>query len=207
MRKEYIWEIAPKNTPLLKRKCSHCDSNRFYCSENFRMNAQKKHIDIWLIYRCIKCDNTYNLTIFTRTKKELINKDVFNKFTENNRQLAWKYAFSRETSRKNNVELDFSSVEYDLKYDEITMENIINSNDEIILFKIKCPFDFNLKLSDLIRICFKLSSSKLNEVIEEEVISIQEKPLQKKQKVKDEDIVQADIKKLRIVYHFLFDQY
>jgi len=42
MRKEYIWEIKAHNTPLLKRSCSHCDSDRFYCSEKFRMNAQKK---------------------------------------------------------------------------------------------------------------------------------------------------------------------
>ncbi len=101
MSSEYIWGINAKNTPLLKKKCSHCDSDRFYCSEKFRMNAQKKYIDIWLIYRCTKCDNTYNMTIFTRTKTELINKDLFKKFSENNLEIAWKYAFSlRNKSKK-----------------------------------------------------------------------------------------------------------
>ena len=84
MRKVYMWEVKARTVPLLKRKCNHCDSNRFYCSEKFRINAQKKNIDIWLIYRCIKCDSTFNMTIISRSKPELINKDLFNKFLENN---------------------------------------------------------------------------------------------------------------------------
>jgi hypothetical protein len=197
MRKEYIWAVKARNTPLLKRKCNHCDSDKFYCSEKFRMNAHKRNIDIRLIYRCLKCDNTYNMTIFSRIKTELINKDLFNKFSENNTDLAWKYAFSYETSRKNNVELDFGSVEYDVYHDDISLKDIINFDTEIVSFKIKYSFDFSLKLSTVIRICFELSSNKLNELIEEEVIFIQGRPLLKKHKVKDEDIVHVNKKKLR----------
>ena len=206
MRKEYIWEVVARNTPLLKRKCNHCGSNRFYCSEKFRMNAQKKNIDIWLIYRCIKCDNTFNMTIFSRTKTELIDKDFFNKFSENDTELAWEYAFSLETSRKNNAELDFGSVEYDILYDNISVEDILNFDCDIVTFKIKYPFDFSLKLSSLIRICLKLSANKLNKLIEAKVISIQEKHLQKKHKVKNKDIVQVNKKKLRSIYHIWLGQ-
>ena len=122
-KRVYMGSKAPKYSPL-KRKCNHCDSDRFYCSEKFRMNTQKKNIDVWLIYRCIKCDNTYNMAIFSRIKPELINKDLFNKFFENNTEIAWEYAFSRVTSRKNNVELDFGSVEYDVQCNNISVEDI-----------------------------------------------------------------------------------
>ncbi len=200
MREEFIWEVMAKNTPLIKRKCNHCDSDRFYCSEKFRMNAQKKYIDVWLIYKCNKCDSTYNMTIFSRTKPEMINKDLFNKFLENNKELAWKYAFSREASRKNNVELDFGSVEYDIQHDNLSVEDILNFENEFVTFKIKYPFDFNLKLTSVIRICLNLSANKLNELIEAEVISVQEKQLQKKRKVKNGDIVQIDKERLRSIY-------
>ena len=199
MRKEFIWEVKAKNTPLLKRKCNHCDSNRFYCSEKFRMNAHKRNIDIWLIYRCIKCDNTYNMTIFSRTKLELINKDLFKKFSENNTEIAWEYAFSYETSRRNNVELDFGSVEYDIQYDNISVEDILNFDSNIVTFRIKYPFNFSLKVSCIIRICLNLSANELNKLIEAKVIYIQEKHLQKKHKVKNEDIVQINREKLRNV--------
>lgn len=200
MRNENIWEIKATNTPLLKRKCNRCNTNSFYCSEKFRINAQKKNIDIWLIYRCVKCDSTYNMTLFSRIKPELLGKDLYNKFLENDTEIAWKYAFSAEISRKNNVELDFKSVEYDILYDTISVEDILNSDSEIVTFKIKYPYDFNLKLSSVIRICLQLSATKLNKLIEAKVISIQEKYLHKKHKVKNEDIVQINIEKLKSVY-------
>ncbi len=201
MRNENIWEVKVNNTPLLKRKCNRCNNNSFYCSEKFRINAQKKNIDIWLIYRCIKCDNTYNLAIFSRIKPELLHKDLLNKFSENNTEIAWKYAFSRETSQKNNVELDFSSVKYDILYDNISVEDILNFDSEIVTFKIKYPFDFSLKMSSVIKICLKLSANKLNSLIEAKVISIMKKHLQKKHKVKNEDIVQVNREKLRSIHH------
>jgi hypothetical protein len=206
MRRDYIWEVKAINTPLLKRKCNQCNSDRYYCSENFRMNAQKKNIDIWLIYRCVKCDNTFNMTILSRTTPEFINKNMFNKFAENNTGLAWQYAFSHETSRKNKVELDFGSVEYNIQHNDISIEDILNFDSEIVTFMIKCPFDFNLKLSSVIRICLKLSANKLNKLIEGEIISVQEKHLLKKQKVKNEDIVQVDIQKLRSIHHIWLPQ-
>ena len=201
MRKVYTWEVRVKNTPLLKRKCNHCDSNKFYCSDKFRMNAQKRNIDIWLIYRCLICDNRFNMSIFSRTKTESINKHLFTKFSENNVEAAWKYAFSREISQKNRVELDFSSVEFDIQFEYISMEDIFNFDCEFINFKIKYPLDFSLKLSSVIRKCFKLSANKLDKLIEAEVISVREKPLQKKRKVKNEDIVKVNRKKLRSIYY------
>ncbi len=203
MSKVYLWEVNVRNTPLLKKKCNHCDSDRFYCSEKFRMNAQKKYIDIWLIYRCMMCDSTYNMTIFSRTKPESINKNLFNKFLENNKEIAWNYAFSHIISRKNNVELDFDSVEYDIKYDNISVEDILNFNSEIVTFKIKYPYNFNLKLSSVIRICLKLSANQLSKLIEAKVISVQDKHLQKKHKVKNDDIVQVNREELRSIYPLL----
>lgn len=52
------------------------------------MNAQKRNLDVWLIYRCAACDSTYNLTILSRTKPERIDKELFRKFLENDENLA-----------------------------------------------------------------------------------------------------------------------
>ncbi|WP_298899640.1 DUF1062 domain-containing protein [uncultured Psychroserpens sp.] len=197
MRNEYTWEIKAISTPLLIKKCSHCHNDRFYCSEKFRLNAQKKNIDVWLIYRCKKCDNTINMTIFSRIKTSSINKRLYKQLSENQTQTAWKYAFSYEIKQKNNIELDFKSVEYKILHDNITLEDILSSDIEIITFKIKYPFDFNLKLSSVIRACLKISSKQLERLIEWEVISIQEKYLQKKHKVKNESIIKIEVRKLK----------
>lgn len=198
---EYIWEVTVQNTPLLKKKCNHCDSNRFQCSDKFRLNAQKKNIDVWLIYRCVKCSNRYNMTLFSRIRTESISKDIFNKLSENNADLAWEYAFSFETRRKNNAEADLDSVEYEIQFDKTPMEEMIASDGEMLNFKIECLFEFNLRLSTVIRTCLNLSSGKLNQLIEANAIFVHEKPLQKKHKIRNGDIVQVDKDKLRNVLY------
>lgn len=197
MEKIYTWEIKVKNTPLLKRKCNHCDSERFYCSEKFRMNAQKRNIDVWLIYRCIKCDSTYNLTILSRTKPELINNNLYSRFSANDAEKSWEYAFSTETLRRNNADADWGSVEYDVLHDHLSIGDILNPDAATVTFKIKCDYEFHLKLSAVIRQCLNLSVSQLDKWVEAGVISISSNISLKKYKVKDGDMVQVDKVKLR----------
>lgn len=202
MRTEYIWEIKVKNTPVLKRKCNHCNSSRFYCSNKFRMNAQKRNIDVWLIYRCVECDSTYNLTILSRTKPELIKKDLFLKFSENDKNLAWEYAFSSEIGRENKVELDYSSVEYEVLHSGISINDLLNTEDEIIAFKIQTRFELELKLSSIVRFCLGVSASLLNKIIEAEAVYTPEGYSLKKHKVKNGDVVLINKEKLRNISFF-----
>lgn len=200
MGTEYIWEIKVKNTPTLKRKCNRCNCNRFYCSNKFRMNAQKRNIDVWLIYRCIECDSTYNLTILSRTKPELIKKDLFLKFSENNQALAWEYAFSSEIGRKNSVEFDYSSVEYEILHDDISINDILDAEDEIVAFKIQTCFEFGLKLSSVVRFCLGVSANLLNQMIETETVFTPDGYPLKKRKVRNGDVVLISKEKLRRIY-------
>lgn len=199
MEKEYIWDIKVKNTPTIKRKCNHCNCDRFYCSEKFRMNSQKRNIDVWLIYRCMECDSTYNLTILSRTKPELIKKDLFLKFSENDAGIAWEYAFSPEMMRKNNVELDYSSVEYEILHDNITISDILSDNNEV-LFRIRTPFEFGLKLSSVIRQSLGLSANQLNLLIEKKAVFTYKDCSIKKCKVKNGDIVLINKERLHSIY-------
>ena len=157
METTFTWEIKVKNTPLLIKKCSHCESDRFYCSDKFRMNAQKKNIDVWLIYRCVKCDNTCNMTLLSRTKPDLIDKKLFHSFSMNDREVAWQYAFSAGMASKNKLQIDYDSVEYEV-ISNISFEDIMNMNNAIISILIECDFELNLKLLSLIKRCIILSA-------------------------------------------------
>lgn len=188
METTFTWEIRVKNCPLLIKKCSHCDSDRFYCSDKFRMNAQKKNIDVWLIYRCVKCDNTCNMTLLSRTKPDLIDKKLFHSFSMNDSEVAWQYAFSAEVASRNNLQLDYDSVEYEV-ISNISLESIIHMTDEIISIRIKCDFDLNLKLSSLMKKYFSLSSTCLKRILEQDVIHIPTKKVSLKSKVKNDDMI------------------
>ncbi len=188
METTITWEVKVKNTPLLIKKCSHCDSDRFYCSDKFRMNAQKKNIDVWLIYRCVKCDNTCNLTLLSRSKPDLIDKTLFHSFSMNDKDTAWKYAFSTEMERKNNLRLDYDSVEYEV-IPNTSLEDLLNLSNEVIKIHIKCKFEFDLKLSSLIRRYFSLSANQVKRMFEDGIITITSNKPPQKHKVKDGDMI------------------
>ena len=188
METTITWEVKVKNTPLLIKKCSHCDSDRFYCSGKFRMNAQKKNIDVWLIYRCVKCDNTCNLTLLSRSKPDLIDKTLFHSFSMNDKDTAWKYAFSTEMERKNNLRLDYDSVEYEV-IPNTSLEDLLNLSNEVIKIHIKCEFEFDLKLSSLIRRRFSLSANQVKRMFEDGIITITGNKPPQKHKVKDGDMI------------------
>ena len=188
METTITWEVKVKNTPLLIKKCSHCDSDRFYCSDKFRMNAQKKNIDVWLIYRCVKCDNTCNLTLLSRSKPDLIDKTLFHSFSMNDKDTAWKYAFSTEMERKNNLRLDYGSVEYEI-IPNTSLEDLLNLSNEVIKIHIKCELEFDLKLSSLIRRRFSLSANQVKRMFEDGIITISGNKPPQKHKVKDGDMI------------------
>lgn len=201
MRTEYIWEIKVKNTPALKRKCNHCNSDRFYCSHKFRMNAQKRDIDVWLIYRCKECDSTYNLTILSRTKPELVKKDLFLKFSGNDEELAREYAFSAEIMRKNKVEPDYSSMEYEVLHEDISVNDLLDTANETLAFKIQTRFEFGLKWSAVVRECLGLSASQFNRMVEAKAIFTPEGYPLKKHKIKNGDTILVNKEKLQSIIH------
>jgi hypothetical protein len=59
--------VTSTATPPIDWHCPTCRrTERFACSERFRANANGKLVDIWLIYRCVRCDATKNITVVER---------------------------------------------------------------------------------------------------------------------------------------------
>ena len=68
----------------------------------------------------------------------------------NDRKAAWKYAFSAELAGRNHLKTDYDSVEYEVT-DNFLKEDIIRVPDATIKIQIKYEFEFNLKLSSLLK--------------------------------------------------------
>jgi hypothetical protein len=63
------WRIRPLELPRPWRDCASCASARaFVCSERFRVNAQKKALDVWLKYRCASCDDVWKFPLRKRVR-------------------------------------------------------------------------------------------------------------------------------------------
>ncbi len=91
--KEYQWKVELLSPPPVVRHCKKCGTKTEYASAGlFRVNAQRKYLDIWLIYKCTQCDSTWNMTIYTRVNPQSLPRELLAGFHENARELAQKYA-------------------------------------------------------------------------------------------------------------------
>lgn len=49
------WVVVPTCLPLVLRRCHVCASEHFRASGKFRVNANHKLIDVWLLALCTAC--------------------------------------------------------------------------------------------------------------------------------------------------------
>ena len=88
------WTIAPCTAPRPLINCNRCGTVKAYrCSDKFRVNANGKRIDVWLIYRCIDCDNSWNFGIFERCNRRDIEPTLLAALESNDPALARRHAF------------------------------------------------------------------------------------------------------------------
>jgi hypothetical protein len=68
-----LWEVRHPEPPKIVRYCKTCGAKAEYVSSGlFRVNAQQKSLDIWLVYRCTTCKSTWNMTIYSRINPKSI---------------------------------------------------------------------------------------------------------------------------------------
>jgi len=62
-----LWTVVAQDTPHPLLHCSRCGAERpFRSSGRFRVNANGRRIDAWLIYKCAVCDATWNRPLLER---------------------------------------------------------------------------------------------------------------------------------------------
>ncbi|MFR2486546.1 MAG: DUF1062 domain-containing protein [Hungatella sp.] len=99
------WKLVPEAVPTVRRNCSKCKEKReFINSMKFRVNANGKNVDVWLIYRCEKCSTTWNMSIFERSPVSAIPEEEYAGFQANDRLLAESYGRRRDLFVKNRAE-------------------------------------------------------------------------------------------------------
>ncbi len=88
------WAITPKAAPRPLINCNRCGAVKAYRSSGkFRVNANGKRIDVWLIYRCVDCDNSWNFSILERCNRRDLEPALLRAFESNDPVLARRHAF------------------------------------------------------------------------------------------------------------------
>jgi hypothetical protein len=104
-----VWRVVALATPLVIRHCPRCGGVRpFACSDKFRINAQKRRLDVWLIYKCALCQATWNLEVRAHCLPEDLPPELFARFQHNDRATAWAHAFDRGLLDRGGARVDWA---------------------------------------------------------------------------------------------------
>lgn len=72
------FRMVPTDTYTIVRGCAGCGGKSTYrCANRFRVNANGKRLDVWLIYRCERCKHTYNLPVYSRVLREALSPEEY----------------------------------------------------------------------------------------------------------------------------------
>lgn len=149
--------IVPENTPAIIRHCGKCNKNmKFYSGQKFRVNSNGARSDIWLIYKCEKCDSTWKLPIAKGIRPN--ESENFDRFLNNDPNLARDFAFNRSFLKQQNCVIEYASV----KYRTESAENLKFP----LLLRVKSLYTFDLKLSRFLADLLGISVGRVKKLAE-----------------------------------------
>lgn len=120
--KKVVWEVQYPSPPTAHRYCKKCGKKTEYISSGlFRVNGQRKRLDVWLIYKCSACDTTWKSTIYSRINPKSLGTELLELFHSNDAALAVKYAMDVDLLRKNGAEAGLPP--FEIIGEEISMDS------------------------------------------------------------------------------------
>lgn len=100
------WQVRRTRLPLVRRRCPSCGSDTFEASGKFRVNANGKLLDVWLLLKCTRCDRTVKATVIERSAS--IDPNLLRRFEDNDPDLVTEVLLDPATARKNRFTLEWA---------------------------------------------------------------------------------------------------
>ncbi|MER7562356.1 DUF1062 domain-containing protein [Streptomyces sp. NPDC097941] len=101
------WVVMPTCLPLVLRRCHACASQRFRANGKFRVNANHKLIDAWLLVLCTVCGDTAKLTVLERSRVRSVRPELLDRLHANDPGLAAELLQDPVLRRRNRTALDW----------------------------------------------------------------------------------------------------
>jgi hypothetical protein len=140
------WLIKPLACPRPIRYCPACGAAReFICSERFRVNAQKKVIDVWLHYRCSECSDAWKFSVLERQRIDSFDATLYEAFVRHDPATVWRYAFDMGRLRPHVMRVDAN---VSVVVERSTIDG--DSNAEDLCVHLEVPFACDMRLDRLL---------------------------------------------------------
>ncbi|WP_284740721.1 DUF1062 domain-containing protein [Amycolatopsis sp. RTGN1] len=101
------WVVVPTCLPIVLRRCHVCAAGRFRANGKFRVNANHKLIDAWLLALCTTCGDTVKLTVLERVNVRSVRPELLDRLHRNDPGLAAELLQDPVLRRRNRIALDW----------------------------------------------------------------------------------------------------
>lgn len=156
------WVILPERLPAVLRRCPRCgQKTEFENSGKFRVNANGSLLDVWMIYRCARCEASWNLSVHERVEVSFLDRKEYEGFLNNDRSLIEMYGNNRAVFVKNKAEIVINSEDYKI---QVLDTPIPLANREWEEVEISAGSFHNLRLDVLLAKTMGLSRSRVKEL-------------------------------------------
>ncbi|MFC5286283.1 DUF1062 domain-containing protein [Actinokineospora guangxiensis] len=102
------WAVLPTRLPLVRRRCAVCACERFQASGKFRVNANHKLLDAWLLVLCTGCGETAKLAVLERVHVRSVRPDLLERLRDNDFDLVADLLQRSAVHHRNRVTLDWT---------------------------------------------------------------------------------------------------
>ncbi|MGW2899116.1 DUF1062 domain-containing protein [Streptomyces sp. NPDC001212] len=103
------WVVMPTCLPAVLRRCPACASDRFRANGKFRVNANHKLLDAWLLVLCTACGDTAKLTVLERMNVRSVRPELLDRMHDNDPGLAAELLQDPVVRRRNRIALDWDN--------------------------------------------------------------------------------------------------
>jgi hypothetical protein len=100
--------VIPTCLPLVRRRCHACGSERFRATGKFRVNANRKLLDAWLLALCTACEDTAKLTVLERVAVRSVPPELLDRLHHNDPDLAAELLQEPVVLHRNRIALDWN---------------------------------------------------------------------------------------------------
>lgn len=153
------WLVSAAGLPVIHRRCLRCTSETYCPDGTFRVNANGKLLDVWLLARCGGCGKTLNLTVLERVKVRAIDPETLTRFHDNDLELTARLLEDPALARRNSVTVDWD--------DAWTLEKATLGASEANVVEISVRFTLRIpvKVTALLSVGLDVSRSEVRRLV------------------------------------------
>lgn len=103
-----LWAVRESGLPAIVKPCVDCSGTRHHPSGKFRLNANGKLLDVWLLLCCAACDRTSKVPVHERVHVQSLDRARQLAYEANDPAMVREQTMSASLAAKNGYRLDWT---------------------------------------------------------------------------------------------------